>query len=140
MPENFEHGPKKNQQTDAGDDTALGLLQQRIGKRNDLAQGFFLAGEFFEKLLFKSLLKAKTLGNAEKHSRDGNDGKQGVKRQRGCPQQTAVFIIAAQCQDDDSQLPDQEGFAERQIGQSHPPYINPYKRKKSGNYTTNILS
>ena len=139
MPEHLQNGPEKHQKTDTGDDTALGLFQQGARKSYDLIYDFFLAGKFFDKLLCKSILKAKTLGNAEKHGRNRNDGKQGVKSQRGCPQYTAVLIIAAQGQNDDPQLLNEEGSAERKIGQSHPPYTNTDKRKKIGNKISPIL-
>jgi len=44
-----------------------------------------------------------------------------------------------ECQNNDTQLPNQEGFAERQIGQSNAPDTSPDERKKIGNQISDTL-
>ena len=105
MPEHTYHRPEQEDQTDTGNHTALGHLQQRLGKIQYLPQHGFLPGKFFHKLPLKHSFEPEAFSNPEQHRHDRNDGKQGIKGQGRGAHRELVFIKAAKSEDDNSELP-----------------------------------
>jgi len=99
LPQNLDHGPEKNDQADAREQSPFGALQQRMRKLNDLVEDLFVPGQFAAQLRLQHLFETESLGDAEGHGGHRNDGDQGVKGDCRCPELTFVFIESADRKD-----------------------------------------
>ena len=79
-----------------GADTIVVTNNQILGKPDHLFQYIFLPLKPFQESLFDPLFKAKSFRDPERHGDDRHNGKQRVKCQRRCSQDTFVFVKSPQ--------------------------------------------
>jgi len=123
LPQHFDDGPEKNHQADAGDQSALRIGQKGVGKLDHIGQDVLVAGQFFAQLFFQHFLKSEALGDAEGHSRDGDDRNQRIKGQGGRAKLAFVFVEAPNGKDQDPGQFQKERFSRREPRAANSPDV-----------------